>query len=527
MERDGFDMQEEQYADLYWDREPAEKEKFIAQLAPIALFTYNRLKHTKQTIKALQENVYASDSELFIYSDAPKTDKAVAEVQAVRDYLHSINGFKKITIIERDENWGLARNIIDGVTSIVNKYGKIIVLEDDIVTSRYFLKYMNDSLKIYEEESKVMAVSGYTANISLNDVPETFFLPWTSCWGWATWKRVWDNFERNPEKLISQFTKEDIYRFNLDNSYNFWSQVVDNANGKLFTWAVFFYATVFAHDGLVLYSAKSLSKNIGFDDTGEHCGKDDTFHNANISEVSIGLFALTNIKCNAVSADKIKKLYKKNVRCFNFRCRLIALKRQGLRGVWRRLQEKASAIKEFYWNEIQEGKCVRGGDSRFYLTSAVDNFSGNRENIVIGNHCHIRGQLLVYPYAGAIEIGDYCYLGEGSRIWSENCITIGNRVLIAHNVDIHDSNDHPLDYKERHQHYCDILKVGFLPKYNLCSKPIVIEDDAWIGFGAAIMKGVTIGKGAIVAAHAVVTKDVPSFTVVAGNPAKIIKKLGE
>lgn len=175
----------------------------------------------------------------------------------------------------------------------------------------------------------------------------------------------------------------------------------------------------------------------------------------------------------------------------------------------------------------KKSKCYFGRECMFYRTSRIDNFSKNLENITVGNNCHIRGQLLVYPYAGKIKIGDNCYLGEGSRIWSENCVTIGNRVLIAHNVDIHDSNDHPLDYKERHQHYCDIKKIGFLEKYNLCSKPIVIEDDAWIGFGAAIMKGVTIGKGAIVAAHAVVTKDVPPYVVVAGNPAQIIKKLGE
>lgn len=187
----------------------------------------------------------------------------------------------------------------------------------------------------------------------------------------------------------------------------------------------------------------------------------------------------------------------------------------------------ADCMCEHISNFRKKYQCSHGKESMFYQTAKIDNLSKNDKHIVIGNHCHIRGQLLVYPYAGKIEIGDYCYLGEGSRIWSENCVTIGNRVLIAHNVDIHDSNDHPLDYKERHQHYCDILKVGFLEKYNLCSKPIVIEDDAWIGFGAAIMKGVTISKGAIIGAHAVVTKDVPSYTVVAGNPAQIIKKLGE
>lgn len=180
------------------------------------------------------------------------------------------------------------------------------------------------------------------------------------------------------------------------------------------------------------------------------------------------------------------------------------------------------------WNHYKnKNKCIMGGDSRFYITSVVENLSDNINNIDIGSNCHIRGQLLVYPYAGEIKIGDYCYVGEGSRLWSESCITIGDRVLIAHNVDIHDSNDHPIDYKERHKHYCDILSVGFLDKYNLCSQPVTIEDDVWIGFGAAIMKGVTIGKGGIVAAHSVVTKDVPPYSVVAGNPAQIIKKLGE
>lgn len=174
-----------------------------------------------------------------------------------------------------------------------------------------------------------------------------------------------------------------------------------------------------------------------------------------------------------------------------------------------------------------KNKCILGGDSRFYITSTVENLSNNRYSVEIGSNCHIRGQLLVYPYAGKIKIGNYCYIGEGSRLWSESSITIGDRVLIAHNVDIHDSNDHPVDYKQRHKHYCDILKVGHLAEYDLCSQPVTIEDDVWIGFGAAIMKGVTIGKGAIVAAHAVVTKDVPPYSVVAGNPAQVIKKLGE
>lgn len=310
MGRDGFDMQEEQYADLYWDREPAEKEKFIAQLAPIVLFTYNRLKHTKQTIEALQENVYASDSELFIYSDAPKTDKAVAEVQAVRDYLHSINGFKKITIIERDENWGLARNIIDGVTSIVNKYGKIIVLEDDIVTSRYFLKYMNDALKIYENESRVMEINGYAAPMETEGLPETYFLEFADCWGWATWDRAWKFFKRNPEELRDSFSQEEIKKFNLDGAYKgFWQQVLDNCDGRLYTWAIFWHAAIFQNNGISLMVRDSLVINEGFDGSGEHCSNNDCFF-VPINNCAIEKYPI-KICENLMVRKRIKNFYKK------------------------------------------------------------------------------------------------------------------------------------------------------------------------------------------------------------------------
>ena len=148
--------------------------------------------------------------------------------------------------------------------------------------------------------------------------------------------------------------------------------------------------------------------------------------------------------------------------------------------------------------------------------------SNESDNILIGRGTHIRGELLVYPYRGKIQIGDDCYIGEGTRIWSEMGISIGNRVLIAHNVDIHDSNDHPMDKEERHNHFMSILREGFLEKFDLRGREIRIGDDVWIGFGACIMKGVTIGEGAVIAAHAVVTKDVPANVVVGGNPAKII-----
>ena len=245
------------------------------ELAPVVLFTYNRLEHTKKTVEALQQNVLAADTKLFIYSDAPKNEGAKDSVAAVREYLRSVTGFKKIEIIEREENWGLARNIIDGVTKIVNEYGRIIVLEDDIVTSRYFLQYMNDALRIYESEPQVMAVSSYCWAKEKTNLPETFFLDWFNCWGWATWKDAWSKFERNPKNLIKYHNMKKDKHFNMNGTENMWAQVEQNVSGKIYTWAIFFYSSIYINKGLVLFSNEDLSLNIGMDDSGEHCGNDE------------------------------------------------------------------------------------------------------------------------------------------------------------------------------------------------------------------------------------------------------------
>lgn len=174
-------------------------------------------------------------------------------------------------------------------------------------------------------------------------------------------------------------------------------------------------------------------------------------------------------------------------------------------------------------NKIQKKYCIVGSNAKFYRQSKIVNMSNVNANILIGRGTHIRGELLVYPYRGKIQIGDDCYVGEGTRIWSEKEISIGKRVLIAHNVDIHDCNDHPVEKKARHDHFLSIIKNGFPKNFDLNGQEICIKDDVWIGFGACIMKGVTIGEGAVIASHAVVTKDVPPGVIVAGNPAKIIK----
>ena len=171
------------------------------KLAPIVIFTYNRPWHTQQTVEALLKNEYASESDLIIFSDAPKNEAAKKGVEETRSYIRNITGFKSLRIIERDRNFGLANNIIDGVTSIVNEFGRIIVLEDDLLTSPYFLKFMNEALSLYEDEERVISVHGYIYPIK-KSLPDTFFIKGADCLGWGTWKRGWDLFNSNGSELL-------------------------------------------------------------------------------------------------------------------------------------------------------------------------------------------------------------------------------------------------------------------------------------------------------------------------------------
>jgi acetyltransferase-like isoleucine patch superfamily enzyme len=162
--------------------------------------------------------------------------------------------------------------------------------------------------------------------------------------------------------------------------------------------------------------------------------------------------------------------------------------------------------------------------SRFYEQASVNNFQDNINKIRIGKDTHIKGELQIFNYGGSIEIGDRCYIGEFSKIWSGEEIIIGNDVLISHNVNIIDSNSHELESKERSKGYMSIVTLGHpSEKGSILSAPIRIGNSAWINFNSIILKGITIGEGAIVAAGSVVTKDVPPFAIVAGNPAKIVK----
>lgn len=238
--------------------------------APIALFVYNRPMHTRLTVEALQKNAPATDSDLFIFSDAPKIESHETAVREVRQYIRQIDGFRSITILERKTNFGLARSIIDGVTTLCREHGRLIVLEDDLVTSPHFLRFMNDALEMYEHDDRVMHVSGATYPIEPMK-EETFFLRIPLCWGWATWDRAWRHFRKGNDIML-EFDPVMRSGFTFNGSYDTWEQLEANRCGLIDSWFVYWYATLFLKQGLALFPGRSLVKNIGMDGTGVHCG---------------------------------------------------------------------------------------------------------------------------------------------------------------------------------------------------------------------------------------------------------------
>jgi hypothetical protein len=255
--------------------------------APIALFVYNRPDYTHRTVEALAKNAFANESILHIFSDGAKTSIDTLSVQKVRSYLKGIIGFKKVVVVEQTQNLGLAASIINGVTSLCKRYGRVIVLEDDLVTSPHFLTFMNSSLRYYENTTEVMHISGFRYPVEPFETDDTFFLNVPLCWGWATWDRAWKYFDKNIS-IMGRFNRQKISRFDFNNNYAFWKQLELNKSGRLDTWFIFWYVTLFLRGGLALFPARSLVQNIGLDGIGTHSGITDDY-NVVLSETPINL----------------------------------------------------------------------------------------------------------------------------------------------------------------------------------------------------------------------------------------------
>ena len=242
----------------------------MIEFSPICLFTYNRLKETQLTVEALKKNYLARDSRLIIFSDGAKKTDTEHKVQAVRDYLKTIDGFNTVEIIESSTNKGLADSIISGVSEVVNKYGTAIVLEDDLVTSPNFLTYMNQCLKFYENDDRIISICGYGLKIKkpISYKADVYLYGRSSSWGWATWKdrwnpidwevKDWETFKKD-KKAIKTFNK------NGSDMYKMLKSVIEGTGSS---WAIRLGYEQFKKNKYSIIPFKSLVDNIGFTEEG-------------------------------------------------------------------------------------------------------------------------------------------------------------------------------------------------------------------------------------------------------------------
>jgi hypothetical protein len=281
-----------------------------ASTSPIALFTYARPDHTQRTVESLLRNPQAPDHDLIVFSDAAHTPYNRAAVDEVRTYLASIRGFRRVTIYHRPHNFGLAKSIIGGVSQVLTEHQRIIVLEDDMVTSPHFLAYMNNALERYADDGRVISIHGYVYPVQ-QALPEAFFLPGADCWGWATWRRGWRFFNPDGQALLDELKHRDLLNeFDFNGAYGYSQMLEGQIRGTNDSWAVRWYASAFLAGKLTLYPGRSLVHNIGNDSSGTHCGAD-TRHDVELSMTPIDLSKL-EVSASVIGREAFETFFRKS-----------------------------------------------------------------------------------------------------------------------------------------------------------------------------------------------------------------------
>jgi hypothetical protein len=275
-------------------------------LAPIVVFSYNRPDHLRRTLEALARNDLAEQSVLYIYCDGAKPNASEDQKLRVaenREVAHAALGFKEVHVVEREKNVGLKDNIVGAVTEIVNQYGRVITLEDDVVSSVGFLRFMNDALEVYKDEERVMHVSAYMYPHK-GRLPETFFYPVPyPGGGWATWQRAWNSYNDNTQELY-EYWKDKWDEFDVYGGNYLSKQLKRNYKGTMNTWFVKWHGVMMQKKALTLYPGCSLSNNFGFDDMATNCYTTNKFDVIPVSYVRVEkLPVVVNKKASKVIYD--------------------------------------------------------------------------------------------------------------------------------------------------------------------------------------------------------------------------------
>lgn len=288
-------------------------------LAPIILFVYNRPDMVEQTLRSLQKNALATESELFIYADGPKADASseqLNKIAEVRKLIRKEQWCGKVNIVEREKNMGLANSVISGVSEMVEKYGRTIVMEDDIQVSPFFLNFMNDALDLYEHNEKILAVASWNYFASgISCTNDHFFFRYPDSIAWATYKRSWNLFEKDAKQAYTKLKeKGKLQAFNGDGHALYFENMLQmQIEGKINSWAIRWTATAVLNDMLTVFPKLSMSKHLGFGAEATH-EKTEIDYNANltVSDRKLNLTEATAIEEDKNALEKWVEFVKTN-----------------------------------------------------------------------------------------------------------------------------------------------------------------------------------------------------------------------
>lgn len=245
--------------------------------APVAVFAYKRAAHLRRTLASLAANPEAPSTDLHVFCDGARRPEDEPGVQSVRALVAGLRGFRSVRVVQRPANLGLARSIIAGVGEVLAAHERVIVVEDDLLLSPHFLRYMNDGLALYAADDAVASLHGYCYPVR-RPLPETFFLRGADCWGWATWRRAWAGFRTDGAALLAELQQRGLAQaFDLDGSYPFTRMLREQIAGRNDSWAIRWHASCFLAERLTLYPGRSLVHNIGNDASGTHSRATDAF----------------------------------------------------------------------------------------------------------------------------------------------------------------------------------------------------------------------------------------------------------
>lgn len=286
--------------------------------APVILFVYNRPDFAKQTLQSLSENLLANETELFIFSDGPKlncTKEELKKILTVREVIREKNWCGVVNIIESEFNKGLAKSVIDGVSEIISKFGKVIVVEDDILLSPYFLTFMNDALHTYQNDDKVLSIGSWNYFANPEKIKDkTFFFRFPDSIAWATFARSWKLFEENSEKLLSDLKiSGKLNNFNAGLKFPYFSNMLQaHIEGKISSWAIRWTAIAVLKDKLTLFPSISLSKHIGFSEDATHEKNVEDYNEAILLSEKKIIVVPEKVEENSVALNEWKQFYLKN-----------------------------------------------------------------------------------------------------------------------------------------------------------------------------------------------------------------------